>query len=108
MAAGCAANPTLPVVATATAAHPILRNGNYHSPPLSYCCAHYGERIRHPDPTPAYTPTFTPTPTLAATSTLVPLALPTRLPAKSWKQWPVIPELTNRARAIYQQGRADQ
>jgi len=102
LAAGCAANPTLPVVATGMAAtdSPTVTITPHLSATTAPTTASASAT-----PTSAYTPTFSPTPTLAATSTLVPLALPTRLPAKSWKQWPVIPELTNRARAIYQQGR---
>jgi hypothetical protein len=38
------------------------------------------------------------------TATLAPLALPTRIPARDWKQWPVVPAITNRARQIYLQG----
>ena len=52
-----------------------------------------------PSPAVTLTPTLTPSITPPA-----PLTLPTRLPAKNWKEWPVIPEITNRAREIYQKG----
>jgi len=54
-------------------------------------------------------PTLKPAVTLAPTRSLsptlpVPLVLPTRQSAARWKDWPVVPALTNRARLIYQQG----
>lgn len=50
------------------------------------------------------TATITLTPTLTTVPSVVSLALPTRLAAKNWKQWPVVPEITNRGREIYQKG----
>ena len=46
-----------------------------------------------------------PAPTVTATVTAPALvALPARLAAKNWKEWPVVPEITNRGREIYQKG----
>ena len=102
--AGCAANPTQPVVSTAPAATDTPTG----LPPTPTAIPE-PEATAIPSaapatPAPITTPTLALSPTPAPTNTLVPLALPTRLPAKSWKQWPVIPEMTNRAREIYRQG----
>jgi len=104
IAAGCAANPTQPVVPTAPLAT--------HTPPVvnsiptatSEPTATASPSAVPATPAPSFTPAPALSPTPAPTNTLVPLALPTRLPAKNWKQWPVIPEITNRAREIYRQG----
>ena len=112
--AGCAANPTLPVVSTGlpapdTPAGQSPTPTSSPEPPAQSTSTAVPSATLTPVPSASSTPdvTFTPTltPTPAATETLAPLALPTRLPAKYWKQWPVIPEITNRAREIYQQGR---
>lgn len=107
--AGCAAKPTLPVVSTDISVP--------HTPTavtaVPTATLQPAPATTIPTPVPIVSATQTPTvtpapiasPTASATETLVPMALPTRLPAKNWKQWPVIPEITNRAREIYQQGR---
>lgn len=107
--AGCAANPTLPVVPTRAAATetPVVSkptNTTTPEPPATAAPSTVPSAVATATLDPTFTPTVTTTPTLFATNTLVPLTLPTRLPAKSWKQWPVIPEITNRAREIYRQG----
>ena len=105
--AGCAGKATSPVVPTGISVTdlPTAFPPTITSNPQPSTTAAPTTATESATPTPAFTSTPTLTPTLAATSTLEPLALPARLPAKSWKQWPVIPEITNRAREIYQQGR---
>jgi Tol biopolymer transport system component len=57
-------------------------------------------------PTQAPSATLLPSKTIEATPqpTQTPTALPARLPAKNWKEWPIVPEMTRRAREIYRLG----
>lgn len=50
-----------------------------------------GESMPDPEPTPTMEIIYTPTPD-------------TRIPPEQWQAWPIIPEATNRAKEIYQQG----
>ena len=98
---GCAGATSTPGLPTRTPLEPT---------PSEDCCQRRLPAtltVSAPTSTATPTPTATPAPSLTPTPSVSPSATrDTRLDPLKWKEWPVVPTVSGRAKAIYQQGLA--